>query len=284
MQRDNEDILEDGELESAMVGVRNVAIKTDNRVKNLESQLKTLLDDQQNQRRRQVLSSGIAYLLFVLLIGLGARLSYQTHLEKHKAVQARAEARIAAFEKERAQLKAEVGRWTQIERDMLELQSLVNSGRKEEAVSKFSALKRVRFSGLLEDLVVRFKEEVAREKFEQGVEHFEKGRFDQADRAFVRSLEYLERPSYLGDLLFHQGMSALRLKDFARASSTLRTSLAYKHRRPVLAEARYHLAYAHDRMGEKRTAKDLYFRFYNAHPKHRYAQRAKRRHKALKKR
>ena len=52
----------------------------------------------------------------------------------------------------------------------------------------------------------------------------------------------------MGALLRYHGMTMLRLKSFGPAAKLLRASLDYPHGNKDLAEARYHLAYAHDRL------------------------------------
>ncbi len=284
MQPDPTDVLleELARLREEVVNTRNVTIKTDNVIKNLSSEVKAITDKQARQERKGYLNSFVSYILFVLIIFCGLYLTFEARLEKHEADRALFERTEASYKRRIAELNAEVGRWKQIERELLEFERLVRDGKKEQAVEKFSSLRTVRFAGLLEDLIVRFKAEVARDQFERGVELFGQGSFDKADEAFLKSLDYHEKPKYLGALLFHQGMAALRLKDFPRAAELLRKALGFKHSRKVLAEARYHLAYAHDRMGEKRTARDLYFRFYERHQQHPLSNRARRRHKQLK--
>lgn len=284
MQPDHTDIVleELARLREEVVNTRNVSIKTDNLIKNLSAEVKAITDKQQRQDRKSLINSVGAYLLFVALIGTGLYMTFEARLEKHSADKALFEKKEAGYKREIAELNAELGRWKQIERELLEFERLVRDGNKEQAVAKFSSLRRVRFAGLLEDLIVRFKAEVAKDKYDTGVEHYDQGNFDKADEAFLKSLEYNETPEYLGDLLYYQGMAALRMKDFPRASELLQKALEFKHDRRTLADARYHLAYAFDRMGEKRTARDLYYRFFNRHEGHVWAPRAKRRWKQLK--
>ena len=268
-------------LREEVVNTRNVSIKTDNVIKNLSAEVKAITSKQRAQEKKSYINSVFAYFLFVVLIFTGLYLTFQARLEKHQADRALFEKKEAGYKNDLTQLKSELGRWQQIERELLEFERLVRDGNKEQAVAKFSSLRPLRFSGLLEDLIVRFKAEVAREKFDAGVELFGQGNFTKADEAFLKSLEYNEAPDYLGDLLYHQGMAALRIKDFPRAATILRKSLEFGHARPTLADARYHLAYAYDRMGEKRTAADLYDQFVRRHDKHPFAKRARQRNKQL---
>ena len=269
-------------LREEVVNSRNVTIKTDNLIKNLNADVKAITDRQGRLEKRSFINSVGAYVIFVALVFTGVYLTFQARLEKHQVVRTLHEKKESGFKRQIAELNAELGRWKQIERELLEFERMVREGNKEKAVAKFSSLRRVRFSGLLEDLIVRFKAEVAKDKYDKGAELFEQGNFAKADEAFLKSLEYNEDPEYLGHLLYYQGMAALRMKDFPRSSELLRKALEYKHERKIRSDARYHLAYAHDRMGEKRTARELYYRFFEGHPKHPWAVRAKRRYKQLK--
>ncbi len=284
MQPEHVDVVleELARLREEVVNTRNVTIKTDNVIKNLSAEVKAITDRQAQVERRSLVNSVAAYLIFVVLIAGGLYLSFDARMEKYRADRALFSRTEADYKLRISELEAELGQWKQIERELLEFERLVRDGNKEQAVAKFSRLRRVRFAGLLEDLVVRFKSEVAEAKFDRGKELFEQGSFDKADEAFLKSLEYNEEPSYLGPLLYYQGMSALRIKDFARAAELLRRALQYKHSYQITADARYHLAYAYDRMGEKRTARNLYHRFVEAHSKHSLAPRAKRRVQQLK--
>lgn len=285
MPSEHSDILleELARLREEVVNTRNVSIKTDNLIKNLSNEVKGITQRQAESDRKSIINSVTAYVLFVALISVGSYFTIEARTNTQKANKTLFERQEATFKREISELKAELSRWHQIERELLEFERLVRSGNKEQAVAKFSSLRRVRFSGLLEDLIVRFRAEVARDKYDRGLDFYKQGSFDKADEAFLKSLEYKEDPAYLGDLLYHQGMCAVRLKDFPRASELLRQAVGFKHSDwRTRADAMYHLAYSHDRMSEKRTARDLYYSFYSRYDKHHMAPRAKRRYQQLK--
>ncbi len=269
-------------LREEVVGTRNLTIKTDNLIKHLQTDVQAVSTRMGQSRRRAILNSVFTYLIFVVLIFTGLYLTFDARLAKHAADKELFAKKENTYKRDLIELQAQLGRWKQIERELLEFERLVRDGNKEQAVAKFSSLRSVRFSGLLKDLISRFKAEVAEDKYDRGKELFDQGNFDKADEAFLKSLEYNESPKYIGKLMYYQGMSALRLKDFERAANLLRKGIGHKLERRDLADASYHLAYAHDRMGEKRTARDLYHRFFNRHAKHGFAPRAKRRYFQLK--
>ncbi|MFN3196971.1 MAG: tetratricopeptide repeat protein [Bradymonadia bacterium] len=283
MPAEHEELLLDelNRLREELVQTRNLSIKTENQIKGLSAEIKGIAAEQISKDKRQYFNSAIAYVLFCALAFTGLWLTFQARLEKAQVDQTLFEKKQTDLQQKMVELQAELGRWKQIERELLEFERLVKEGKKEQAVEAFSALKRVRFSGLLQDLIVRFSQEVGREQYEKGLTYYEQGNFNLADEAFLKSLDYNDDPPYLGVLLYHQGMSALRLKDFARAGKLLRTAQGKNIGDKRLADARYHLAYAHDRLGEKRTARDLYRSFFKRYANHRFTPRAKRRYEQL---
>ncbi len=286
MQPDRDETLleELARLREEVVNTRNVTIKTDNHVTNLSAEVKSVSRALGQGERRNLLNSFVAYILFTVLIAGGLWLTFQARLDKTQADRALFDQKESEYKQRIAELNAELGRWKQIERELLEFERMVREGQKEQAVASFNALRRVRFAGLLEDLVSRFKADVAKETFDRGKQLFDQGNFAQADEAFSKALEYHGEPTYRGELLYFQGMAALRLKDFPRAADLLRKALETDLERKLLAEAGFNLAYAYDRMGERRTARDLYERFVNRHPRHAHKPQAEQRFKQLSRR
>lgn len=269
-------------LREEVVNTRNVANRTDNLVKTLATETKTVVDRQAKTERRSFINSIAAYVIFTGLVFAGLYLTFESRVEKYQVDRQLQEKEVAGYKREIAELKADLGRWKQIERELMEFERLVKDGNKEAAVAKFSNLRAVRFSGLLEDLIVRFRAEVADDKYKRGIELFDQGNFDKADEAFLKSLEFNAEPPYLGMLLYYQGMSAVRLKDFPRAADLLRQALTHDLDFKFRSEASFHLAYSHDKMGESRTAKDLYFRFFDRYREGPLSSQAKMRYEQLK--
>ncbi|MCK6571357.1 hypothetical protein L6V77_09685 [Myxococcota bacterium] len=269
-------------LRDEVINTRNLTIKTEHALKNLSTEVKGIARKQDQQEKKALFNAVGTYLLFVVVIAAGLWLTFQARLEKASADRALFEKKEAGFEQQVDQLRAELGRWQQVERELLEFERLVKDGNKEKAVEAFSSLRKLRFAGLLEDLIIRFKSEVARETYDRGVDLYDQGNFGKADEAFIKSQEYDPKPPYLGMLHFYQGMSAMRLKDFSRGADLLRKAIAANIDGKYLSEASFNLAYCHDRMGEKRTARDLYFRFFSRYTKNMYSAQARRRYEQLK--
>ena len=277
------------QLREEVVNTRHVVIKTDHVIKNLNAEIKQITQKQAAQERKSLFNSATAYVLFVILILGGLYLNFQSKVDTHEVKLEKRDRLINALEREVFALKSDLGRWEQVERDLLEFGRLVREGEKEEAIRRFSSLRLLSFSGLLEVLIVKFKSEVAKEKYEQGKKSYDQKNYLKADEMFMASLAYIdlkkETPDYFGNLLYHQGMSTLYLEKYQKAAELLKKAQTFSHKRKIQANIDYNLARSHDMMGNKLKARRLYYRFYLRYrhvsgEQHRTA-RAKRRYESL---
>jgi tetratricopeptide (TPR) repeat protein len=251
-------------------------------LRQLQSSVQELDQSVQAFKRRRRSDSVWMYGLFLATIGTAAY--GLVHLSGTSA-----QSRIEMLESKNAnltqtnqQLTGEVESWNNIETSLMEFDELIRSGQKELAVERFTQLKHLRFSGLLLHLVERFKREVAKQKYDTGKEHFDKGSFRRADDAFQLSLRYDTAPPYFGALLYFRGMSAVRLKRFKQASLLLEQALNEGLSKKRRTQARFHRAYAYDRSGRRRMAREHYRLFQNRYPKHPLTRQAKARYNSLK--
>ncbi len=273
-----------GRLRDEVAITRSTVIKIEHGLKQSMVEIRALAASQAKTAKRSLLGSMAAYVVFAALAWGLAHLAYTAKLAGFESERAKFKTTEARLEVKVAEAEAHLARWHQIERELLELGALVKAGDKEMALEKFTGLKRVKFAGLLEHLVSQFRDEVAEEKYRSGKGFFARGSFREARRAFEQCLEFDPEPAYAAELYYHIGMASLRLKDHRAAVEQLRLALEQRVPKSILGDARYHLAFAHDRLGERRTAKHLYLRFFKAHPKHRLAGRAERRYDFLKSR
>lgn len=280
----NEELLSElHQVRDEAVGTRHVAIKTENIVKGLSVELKQITQRQTTLERRSMFNSAVAYVIFVLLIFSGLYLNFNSKVATYDAKLEGYKRDITELNRQLNELKHDLGEWEQWERELLEFERLVREDNKEEAVRRFGSLRTLSFAGLLEELIIKFKGEVAREKYDRGVQAYEQRLFSQADKLFGTSISYDESPPYLGDLLYYQGMCALRLEDYDRAADLLTKAQTFKHERKVRVNIDYNLARSFDMKGDKSAARRLYYRFYLRYrhsEKHRAA-RAKRRYEKL---
>lgn len=256
--------------------------RVDLQLRQVQGAVQELTQSIQISKKKARVDSVWIYALFVVIIGLSAYAAVHLSNASAKSRIMMLEAKNDSLQLQNQQLTGEVESWKNIETSLMEFDDLIRSGQKELAVERFTQLKHLRFSGLLLHLVERFKREVAQQKYSAGQEHFDKGSYRRADDAFQLSLRYEKAPAYLGSLLYFRGMSAIRLKRFKQAGllleQALNEGLTKKHR----AQARFHRAYAYDRSGRRRMAREHYRLFQNQYPKHPLTRQAKARYASLK--
>ena len=253
-------------------------------VRSLHSAVQELESSLSKQSRRRQIDALWIYLLFLVVVSAGAygvvRASKASANNRIKLL----EQKVEQLQSSKLAMNADLEAWKNVENNLMELDELIRSGQKEAAVERFTQLRHLKFSGLLLHLVARFKKEVAAEKYRLGAEHYGKGSFRRADDALQLSLRYEKEPEYLGRLLYLRGMCAVRLKRFQEAGVLLEQSLTHGLGKRDRLQARFHRAYAYDRSGRRRMAREHYRLFQQRHPKHPYAKQAKARFEALKRR
>ena len=258
--------------------------RLEHQVRVLQNALADLNNSLSSKRRRRQIDALWVYVLFIALISAGAygiiTASKSGATNRIKLL----EEQVRQHEENKLSLNAELEAWKNVETNLMELDELIRSGQKEAAVDRFTQLRHLKFSGLLLHLVERFKKEVAAEKYRLGAEHYTSGSYRRADDAFQLSLRYESEPEYLGRLLYLRGMSVLRLKRFKEAGALLEQALNKGLNRRDRLQARFHRAYAYDRSGRRRMAREHYRLFEQYYPKHPYSQQAKMRYKALRRR
>lgn len=256
--------------------------RIDHQLRQVQASMQQMETHLQQSSRRTRLEAVWVYALFLTLVVGGAYALVRANQASANSTIEMLTAKNKSLRESNLALTGEVEAWRNVETSLLEFDELIRNGQKELAVERFTQLKHLRFSGLLLHLVDRFKKEVAQQKFSDGKEHFEKGSFRRADDAFQLSLRYEQQPSYLGSLLYYRGMSAIRLKQFKNAAVLLEQALNEGLYKKMRLQARFYRAYAYDRSGRRRMAREHYRLFQQQHPKSHLARQAKARYKALK--
>lgn len=223
--------------------------------------------------------------LLILLIVTGGTFLYVRSVERGFALQVELHReKRQILDQENLKLKSELEGWNNVEASLVELDGLIRSGNKELAVERFTQLENLKFSGLLLQLVSRFKKDVAREKYNLGVDHYEKGSFRRADDSLQLALRYDSQPDYLGMLTYYRGMASVRLKRYLEAADFLENALKLGLKKRHRVQARFYRAYSYDRLGRRRLAREHYRIFKERHSKHPFAKQARARYEALKRR
>ena len=123
-----------------MIEARNLAIKTDNLVKNLNADIKLIARQQEAYQRRYLFNSGVAYVLFVVIIFTGLYLAFDAKLTAHKDDVEHYRARNELLDTRLVEIQTELDNRRETEERAYEFFQLLEEGSPSAVVEEFSRL------------------------------------------------------------------------------------------------------------------------------------------------
>jgi len=208
-------------LHQEVIETRNQAIKTDNALRNLVTDIKGIATRQETYERRFAINSVVAYVLFACLSFGGLLLFFNASLKRNAVERELVEQRETALDARVRELEAELEARRSSERDAYEFFELLSSNRRSEVVERFPAIQgRLADRATIELFrreVDRIRNELALESYSVGVQHYNNGRWQDARDAFAASMAYVEVTAYSPSLHQRLGDALFQLSDFAGA-------------------------------------------------------------------
>lgn len=217
------------ELEKEIVETRNVTIKADNTLRSLFAELKKVSSQQKDAERRAKVGSIGAYVLFLLVMAIGAyflvRFSVAGHEEKVQAMSkdlaaARATADAATLELDSRNAA---------EARLLQLTKLLREGKKKEAVEEYRKVDQSKLSKveleLLDERFMILRRELSKMHYDQGVAHYKMGGYRTAIQDFNLSLDYLQATDYETELRYMRGLCLMQEKKYDEAIEDLKAAM-----------------------------------------------------------
>jgi len=266
-------------LHRELIEARNLAIKTDNLVKNLSADIKQIAKRQDAYQRRYLFNSAVAYVLFVVVIFTGlfmvfnARVSsYEDEVEHIRNLNDQLHTRLE-------EALADLERRRDAENRAYAFFELIESGRSEEVVEQFAQVQ-AQLSDramieLLRDRVDETAYGLAETSYREGVAHMQNELYSEARDAFVDSLNRVERTPWAPELNYHLGVALYQLEDYEGALHYIESALATEELDAAQgAMGRYHKGLALYETGRLAEAIEAFDDFRDHHPNHRYAGRA----------
>ncbi|MBN1947435.1 MAG: tetratricopeptide repeat protein [Bradymonadales bacterium] len=275
--RNNQLELED--LHREIVEARNLAIKTDNLVKNLSAEIKQVARYQQAHQRKSLLNSAVAYALFVVVVFAGLYLSFNTKVRSDRREIEHYQARTTALETNLAELQAELDRRREAENRAYSFYQLLESGDRDEVVEQFEELRSLLVDQtmiqLLQDRVEEINYALAEQSYRDGMAMIREERWADARDAFLKSTNHLLRTPWCAALHFNLALALFELEDYEGALAYFDQALSYQELDPAYqAEARFRRALCLESTGRLAEALEAYTAFRRNHPTHRFASRA----------
>ncbi len=210
-----------GDLEQEVIETRSQTIKTDNSLRNLTGDIKSIAKRQEAYERRFVINSVAAYLIFASLAFAGLFLFFKASIARAQLDRELVSDQQAAFEQRISELEAELERRRESEREAYEFFELLASGRRDEVVERFPTVQGRLIDRATIELfrreVERIRHELAFESYELGLQNWENDQWQDARDGFVRSMAYVELTHYSPSLHFYLGESLFELDDYAGA-------------------------------------------------------------------
>ncbi|MCA9563394.1 MAG: hypothetical protein KC561_07890 [Myxococcales bacterium] len=266
-------------LHRELIEARNLAIKTDNLVKNLNADIKQIAKRQDAYQRRYLFNSAVAYVLFVVVIFTLMYLVFDTRVSSYESERTHLEARNESLQEDLDTALDELERRREADDRAFSFFELIQSGRREEVVAQFNEvqaqLSNRAMIELFRDRVQEINYELAEDAFRTGMGHAQEERWSEARDMFLDSMNHLELAPWGPELRYELGLSLYELDDYEGAIHFLDEALATEELDEAQdAWGRYVRGQALQDTGRLSEAVEAFADFRDRYGAHRYAGRA----------
>lgn len=227
-----------------------------------------------HQRRRErgiSLNSFVAYMLFTLLLGGAFFMLYTTRAGD--LVEAR-DAALRSREETRARLRALEGDVEARERTSataLEYYQLLRDGRHAEVVARYPEIERQDLTpteaALFASSVEQARNELVDAGYLAGLDAFRAGDLDKATTELRTALAYEDNGPRTAQMRYYLGVALFKQRDHEEAVRQLELAIAGRVEKQGMTDVRYYLAAALDGLGELDRARIEYNRFATEYPR-----------------
>lgn len=245
------------ELRREVIEGRNLVIKTDNLLKSLHAEVKSVSKRQEEFERRKLFSSGVAYALFAALCVAGALAISQARVsavgvdkERYDKTVADLSQKLDEAKKEQAELKAASTRAYDVYRMMTErpgeerLQGVEAFAKMD--VKHLSALEKV----ALKDRAESLRNEIGQGAFERGKQAFRRNEMPAVVKELTRFLAMNPTPQDTLDASFFLGVAHNQLRQHDKAVAMLSNFIAGDRRSKNRDYAMLLLAQSYEQTGQ----------------------------------
>jgi TolA-binding protein len=206
------------DIRREVIESRNLVIKTDNLLKNLHAELKAVGKRQEDFEKRQWLSSAVAYILFVALVGAGAGLFVTARGTAAKEERERLEKQVAELSGQAEKQKGDSHAALLAQRQAAEVYKLMTTLPGDErlrGVDELVKLDQNRLSALekqaLADRAALLRKEIGQAELERGRAAFRKNDAQQAVSELSRFLAMNPTPEEGSEASFLLGAAYQQL-------------------------------------------------------------------------
>jgi TolA-binding protein len=262
-------------LRRELIEARNLAIKTDNLVKNLSAEIKQIARHQDAYQRKYLFNSGIAYILFVAVVFTGLYIAFNAKITSaHRDVE-HYTARNAQLREQLENAERDLERRREAETIAYEFFELLENGSRDDVVERFTEVQAQladrAMIELFRDRVEEINYELSEEAYREGMTYIQQENWSDARDAFLKSLDHLDRTPWAPELYFFLGEALYNLDDYEGALHYTEQALAAEelddaHR----AQAQYRRGLCLEATGRLVDATEAFRDFRSNYSGHRY--------------
>jgi TolA-binding protein len=245
--------------------------RTHQAVVGLAESLGKVVAHQRRRERGMSLNSFVAYMLFTLLLGGAFFMLYTTRAGDLVAAR---DAALRSREETRTRLRELEGDVEARERaaaTALEYYQLLRDGRHAEVVARYPEIERQELtateSALFAGGVEQARNELVDAGYLAGLDAYRAGDLERATTELRTALAYEDNGPRTGQMRYYLGVALFKQRDHEEAVRQLELAIAGRVETQGMTDVRYYLAAAFDGLGEHDKARVEYNRFATEHPK-----------------
>ena len=255
------------------VEARNMTIKTDNALKTLHAELKTVSSQQEAFQRRSWFSTGVAYLGFIGLSIAGVIAISNARSSSANAEKERLERQVSDLNAQIDKLKADQTSTATAERAAADTYKLMTTGAQEERLKGIDALGKLDQSKLtafekqvLSDRSVLLRKEVGAAIFEKGKAAFRRSDWPETIAQLTRFQSMSPSPDDALESAYYLGNAAVQSRKFEDGVKYLTMFCDGDKKAKNRDFAMLLLMQAHDALGQKEKAIEIAREALNTYP------------------
>jgi TolA-binding protein len=261
------------ELRKEVVEARNLIIKTDNLLKNLHAELKQMGRKQEMFESRHWMTSIVAYVIFTVLIGLGAFSLSRAEIRVAREEASANESKVHQLTQDLEKLRAGEAARREASEKAARVYDLLGTEKEgpglNQAMSQAVHLDRQLVSSLeskaIDDRAAGMKGRMAQAALDRGNRAFRANDWGTAAQELTRYLE-LEPKAEDNVVYFRLGNALTQTKDFAKAIAPLETFLKNTGGTKTAQYAGFLLGTAYEETGKADKARAAYERAASLYP------------------
>ncbi|MFL5250601.1 MAG: tetratricopeptide repeat protein [Myxococcales bacterium] len=261
------------ELRKEVVEARNLVIKTDNLLKNLHAELKQMGRKQEMFESRHWMTSIVAYVIFTVLIGLGAFSLSRAEIRVAREEASANESKVHQLTQDLEKLRAGEAARREASEKAARVYDLLGTEKEgpglNQAMSQAVHLDRQLVSSLeskaIDDRAAGMKGRMAQAALDRGNRAFRANDWGTAAQELTRYIE-LEPKVEDNVVYFRLGNALTQTKDFAKAIAPLETFLKNTGGTKTAQYAGFLLGTAYEETGKADKARAAYERAASLYP------------------